>query len=733
MAAFSTFTVAFCTVCTVLFTSPFIECGKSSDELVVITVATNETDGYKRFMRSAKVYDINVKVLGLNTPWQGGDIVNSAGGGHKVNLLKEEVEKFKNDKDKIIMFVDSYDVILLADAETILDKFYKFKAKVVFSAEGFCWPDKSLAEKYPEITQGKRYLNSGGFLGYAPDLFKLITTSKIDNLDDDQLFYTKIYLDEKMRKKYSIKLDHRAEIFQNLNGAVGDVELRFRNNEAYLSNTAYATNPAVVHGNGPSKVTLNNLGNYLAKSWEQEAGCPSCQDNLVNLENIKSDDFPKVMIGIFVESPTPFLKEFLERISLFEYPKEKVDLFIHNAAIYHADDVDDFVYTHKNKYKSIKQFKPVDGVKEWHARNLGLEECLKQKCDYYLSVDSVAMLTNPKTLKILIEQNRSVIAPLLVRPSKVWSNFWGALSPDGFYARSSDYMEIVNNKRRGVWNVPYMTATYLINATLLKSRDTYPTFINNLLDSDMAFCKNLREKGVFMFVTNQVDFGHLINNENYDISHLHNDLYQVFDNRIDWEARYLHENYSKALHPDHASPMPCPDVFWFPIVSPQFCKELIDTMENFGKWSDGTNHDERLNGGYENVPTRDIHMNQVGYERHWLYFLREFVRPLQEKVYPGYYHDPPQALMNFVVRYRPDEQPFLRPHHDSSTYTINLALNRPKIDYEGGGCRFLRYNCSVTDTRLGWLLMHPGRLTHYHEGLSVTKGTRYIMISFVDP
>jgi len=38
--------------------------------------------------------------------------------------------------------------------------------------------------------------------------------------------------------------------------------------------------------------------------------------------------------------------------------------------------------------------------------------------------------------------------------------------------------------------------------------------------------------------------------------------------------------------------------------------------------------------------------------------------------------------MNFVVRYRPDEQPDLKPHHDSSTYTINVALNTPKVDYE---------------------------------------------------
>ena len=38
--------------------------------------------------------------------------------------------------------------------------------------------------------------------------------------------------------------------------------------------------------------------------------------------------------------------------------------------------------------------------------------------------------------------------------------------------------------------------------------------------------------------------------------------------------------------------------------------------------------------------------------------------------------------MNFVVKYTPDGQYFLRPHHDSSTFTINVALNRPGIDYE---------------------------------------------------
>lgn len=45
---------------------------------------------------------------------------------------------------------------------------------------------------------------------------------------------------------------------------------------------------------------------------------------------------------------------------------------------------------------------------------------------------------------------------------------------------------------------------------------------------------------------------------------------------------------------------------------------------------------------------------------------------------------PAQAQFDlaFVVRYKPDEQPSLMPHHDASTFTINIALNRVGVDYE---------------------------------------------------
>lgn len=47
--------------------------------------------------------------------------------------------------------------------------------------------------------------------------------------------------------------------------------------------------------------------------------------------------------------------------------------------------------------------------------------------------------------------------------------------------------------------------------------------------------------------------------------------------------------------------------------------------------------DSRLLGGYENVPTIDIHMNQIGYEREWYRFLLDYIAPITEKFYPGYY------------------------------------------------------------------------------------------------
>lgn len=76
------------------------------------------------------------------------------------------------------------------------------------------------------------------------------------------------------------------------------------------------------------------------------------------------------------------------------------------------------------------------------------DHCLTIECSGYFSIDAEAHLDNKNTLELLVEQQREIVAPLLVRPGKAWSNFWGAITDDGFYARSTDYMDIVHNERR---------------------------------------------------------------------------------------------------------------------------------------------------------------------------------------------------------------------------------------------------------------------------------------------
>ncbi|VDM72205.1 unnamed protein product [Strongylus vulgaris] len=122
-----------------------------------------------------------------------------------------------------------YDVVFTAGPLAILERFEThFPGKrILFGAEGYCWPDESLAPDYPLVGFGKRFLNSGLFLGYAKDFYKMITLRKVADDEDDQLYYTKIYLDEKLRNDLKIGLDSASRIFQNLNGVTDDVEVQF--------------------------------------------------------------------------------------------------------------------------------------------------------------------------------------------------------------------------------------------------------------------------------------------------------------------------------------------------------------------------------------------------------------------------------------------------------------------------------------------------------------------------
>lgn len=101
-----------------------------------------------------------------------------------------------------------------------MQKFRRTGAGVLFGAEHFLWPDQTVEHLYPKGTVGSRYLNSGMFIGYASKVCALLDRP-IRDTEDDQLFFTRAYLEEPVRSALKLQLDHQSHVFQNLNGAIG--------------------------------------------------------------------------------------------------------------------------------------------------------------------------------------------------------------------------------------------------------------------------------------------------------------------------------------------------------------------------------------------------------------------------------------------------------------------------------------------------------------------------------
>lgn len=88
----------------------------------------------------------------------------------------------------------SYDLIFAGGPEEILRKFQQVNHKVLFAAEGLIWPDKRLADKYPSIRSGKRYLNSGGGLPvFSASMFNPDRKIPILNLTLSDTTFNSIY------------------------------------------------------------------------------------------------------------------------------------------------------------------------------------------------------------------------------------------------------------------------------------------------------------------------------------------------------------------------------------------------------------------------------------------------------------------------------------------------------------------------------------------------------------
>lgn len=422
--------------------------------------------------------------------------------------------------------------------------------------------------------------------------------------------------------------------------------------------------------------------------------------------------------------------------NFYEYVQEKIEnlpkvyLSIHIDKNTDAMRIVDILDYPKNLL-TVKIFKLIDYTEVEHIYMADIEHFFRSECDYYFNIGINCIIDNPNTLKNLIFLKKDFVCPMILRRSDNWSNFWGDINGYGYYQRSFDYMDIVYGKKRGCWNVPYVTGVYLIKDKIIKN---YPSFLtdNNYLDLDMRICHNFRNTNIHMYVSNLENYGYII--EENCISFDEITLYHLETHRIEWESKYLHPIFYK--YKNNPTNMQydeiCADIYNFPLFSEFFCRDLIQLAEKYGNWSAGKNNhrDSRMGlNYYENYPTVDIQLFELKLEKIWNQIVFNYIAPMTKILYNNY--KTKDINLAFIVKYTANNQSSLDAHHDASTYTVNIALNSNN-DYQGGGCRFIRQNYILKDQPVGMCCMHPGRLTAYHEGLPVSNGTRYILVSFIN-
>ena len=656
------------------------------NRLLVIGVATDQTHGLHRFIDSCKYYGIRHDIIGLDTTWKGGNMSQGPGGAHKIHLLYDYIKTI--DENQLILVSDTYDVIFTGNSDQIIRSFITYDTDILFATESTCWPDQSKQDMYPNVDTLYKYLNSGGFIGKVDKILLLL--HDIHSLQynyDDQLYYTEKYLNS--NKDVKIKLDHQCLIFQTSEFD----HLTFGNNKLYNNYTD--TYPLHFHGNGAfkKKIIFNNICQYLNNNWTECYGYNSSQ----NLDSMPSD------------------------LKLLVYIEEKNDISVNNDNVYNAiqENIKNIqqnvaIIEYKSNFSSNHNFIDIIRGNIKDIRNQIIQ--IGKKFDYIWFVSTDVQITSNTVLKDLIIANKSIISPLMKIKDTAFSNFWGDISDSGWYSRSWDYLDIVNRIKQGCWNVPYISNIILIRKDIIEQLDTFFSDIHdqNFNDIDLNFCFNCRYNGIFMHVCNNEHYGDLLDIETLEI-----------------KTKYIKSFHDKFNHTkiDEVQLNELIDnVYEFPIFNENFCKTLINKAESYGKWTkvDSNSFDSRI-GNIENYPTTDIQLRDLELDIFWKEIVESYISKM---VYNIFNFCTKEINLAFIVKYSMDGQTLLEPHHDSSTYTINILLNDPS-EFEGGGTHFIKQDKTVFGKQ-GYAILHPGKLTHFHQGLPITKGVRYLLVSFIN-
>ncbi|KAJ1133696.1 hypothetical protein NDU88_000174 [Pleurodeles waltl] len=248
-------------------------------------------------------------------------------------------------------------------------------------------------------------------------------------------------------------------------------------------------------------------------------------------EEPPQDKVPTLVLAFLARNAAHTLPEYLGALERLAYPKDRISVWC--ATDHNVDNtseiLQEWLKAVQKDYHAVewlnqeepRSYPGETGPKHWtkdrydHLMKLkqaALNYARQQRADYILFTDTDNILTNDRTLQLLMAENHSVVAPML-ESQTYYSNFWCGITPQGYYRRTVDYFPTLNRQRVGCFAVPMVYSTFLID---LRQEGTQrlafspphpdPSWV---LDDIIVFALSCQSAGVQIYVCNQVHFGYI--------------------------------------------------------------------------------------------------------------------------------------------------------------------------------------------------------------------------------
>ena len=220
----------------------------------VITISTDNKFYYPNLVESCRKNKGKLTTLGMGEEWKGYNW-----------RFRKMIDYLSNlSDDKIVCFIDGYDVVSCRDLTELADEFIKlknkYKCKMVVGCDNYGYIGKNFFTNifFGKCGDGEYYLNAGTYIGYAKDLKDII--SKIYELNptdaaDDQVLMIKYYNEH----PGEIHIDNECKLFLVLSYPLIEVDyftsITINNNKLHAID--YKSMPFFIHA--PGNGFLNNI------------------------------------------------------------------------------------------------------------------------------------------------------------------------------------------------------------------------------------------------------------------------------------------------------------------------------------------------------------------------------------------------------------------------------------------------------------------------------------------